>query len=179
MNVAMRDGSPDRARESKPEAGTAAANIVVDDLDSEIIRHLQEDGRRSYREIGRALGVSEGTIRWRVRRLMDAQVLRVVAIADPFRLGYRVLAFMLLRLAPGTQQRVIDELTSWPEVTYVSSCTGRVDVYIQVVCRDHDHLFELLSERIPAMGGVNETETFMELKMHKISYVYPARSAIG
>ena len=148
--------------------------LPLDSLDAAIVRHLQEDGRRSYREIARALGVSEGTVRWRVRRLTESQALRIVAIADPFRMGYGVLGFVLIRVEPGAQQRVIDALVQFGEITYVSACTGRVDIYIQVVCRDHDHLWELLSERIPAIGGITSTETFTELKMCKVSYYYPA-----
>ncbi len=157
--MALRNGQPD---------------VILDELDVDIIRHLQEDGRRSYREIGRALGVSEGTIRWRVRRLVDSRALRIVAIADPFRIGYRVLAFVLIAVEPGCQAEAIDALVELPEVTYVSACTGRFDIYIQVVCRDHDHLFEILSERIPEMRGVTRTETFTELKWYKISYRYPS-----
>lgn len=108
---------------------------------------------------------------------MESGILRIVAIADPFRMGYRVLAFVLLRVAPGAQRGVIDALSSWPEVTYVSSCTGRVDIYVQVVCQSHEDLWELLTSRIPGIGGVTETETFMELKMHKISYLYSAPPA--
>jgi Lrp/AsnC family transcriptional regulator for asnA, asnC and gidA len=163
----------DTGSSAAPAPG-APAGVELDHLDHEIIRHLQEDGRRSYREIGRDLGVSEGTIRWRVRRLIEAQALRVVAIADPFRLGYRVLAFVLVSVEAGANERVIEALVGFPEVTYVSACTGRFDVYIQVVCRDHDHLYEVLSRRIPAVGGIVRTETFTELKMYKISYRYPA-----
>ena len=153
----------------------ALREVRLDEVDREIIRHLQEDGRRPYREIARALEVSEGTIRWRVRRLTDSGVLRIVAVADPFKLGYQMLAFVLISVDPGAHERVIEQLVAWPEVTYVSACTGRYDVYIQVVCRDQDHLFELVSTRIPAIGGVVRTETFPELKMHKVAYYYPAR----
>ena len=164
------------------DGGSARADGVgalLDELDSGIVRALQEDGRRPYRQIARALGVSEGTVRGRARRLMASGALRVIAVADPFQLGYRVLAFVLLRVTPGEQARVIETLGSWDEVTYVSACAGRIDVYIQVVCRDADHLWDLLSARIPGIGGVLETETFMELKMHKMSYVYPAVRAGG
>lgn len=150
----------------------------LDDLDAQIIAQLQEDGRMSYREIGRRLGVSEGTVRSRTNRMLSSGALTVVAIADPFQLGYRVLAFMLLKVVPGRQQQVIDDLCRWEEITYVSSCTGRADLYAQAVCRDHDHLWSLLYERIPAVGGIDSTETFMELRMHKVSYDYPTVRAI-
>jgi Lrp/AsnC family transcriptional regulator for asnA, asnC and gidA len=146
----------------------------LDEIDKELVRQLQQDGRRSYREMARTLEVSEGMVRWRVRRLLESRALRIAAIADPFRLGYTVLASMFLRVSPGELEKVIDALVSWPEVVYVSSCTGRVDVYIQVVCRSHDDLWELVAQRIPGIGGVTETETLMELKVHKLQYVYPA-----
>jgi Lrp/AsnC family transcriptional regulator for asnA, asnC and gidA len=168
MNTPMTRPQPSR----REDAAAQKPDLPLDDLDRKITRHLQEDGRRSYREIARALDVPEGTVRWRARRLIDSGALRIVAIPDPFRLGYRILAFVLLRVEPGTQEKVIDALVSWPEVTYVSSCTGHVDIYIQVVCRDHDQLFQMLSRKIPDIGGVTSTETFMELKMHKVSYVY-------
>jgi Lrp/AsnC family transcriptional regulator, regulator for asnA, asnC and gidA len=168
-------GVPAQEQDDSGSGAEAPAPVRLDDLDAAIIRHLQEDGRRTYREIGRDLGVAEGTIRFRARRLTESGALRIVAIADPFRLGYRVLAFILLRIEPGQLQRVTDVLVSWNEVTYVSSCTGEVDTYIQVVCRDHDELFELVSDRIPKIGGVTRIETFMELKIHKISYDYSPR----
>ncbi len=146
---------------------------LLDDIDREIVLQLQQDGRRSYREMARSLEVSEGTVRWRVRRLLDDGALRIAAIADPFRLGYTVLASMFLRVSPDRLEHVIATLVEWPEVVYVSSCTGRVDVYIQVVCRSHEDLWELVAQRLPAIGGVTETETLMELKVHKLNYVYP------
>jgi Lrp/AsnC family transcriptional regulator, regulator for asnA, asnC and gidA len=148
-------------------------NRPLDETDRAIIGLLQLDGRMPYREIARQLGVAEGTVRFRANRLMRSGALTIVAIADPFRLGYSVLAFSLLNVLPDRQQPVIDALTSWDEITYISSCTGRADLYAQLVCRDHDHLWELLYERMPAVGGITGSETFMELKMHKVSYVYP------
>jgi len=158
----------------EPGNGAAPDNITLDDVDAAIIRHLQEDGRRTYRDIGRALGVSEGTVRFRYRRLTESGVLRIVAIADPFRLGHRVLAFILLRIEPGAHQRIIDTLVPWPEVTYVSTCVGHADLYLQVVCRDEEDLLELVTNKIPSIGGITYSETFTELKIHKISYNYPS-----
>lgn len=150
-----------------------AGSDRLDAVDEAIVRQLQDDGRRPFREIARSLGVSEATVRARVRRLTDADALRIVAIADPFRLGFRVLAFVLLKVDPGRRRQVIETLTPWPEVTYISSLAGRADLYIQVVCHSHEDLWELLSERLPAIPGIEGTETFMELKMHKIAYRYP------
>lgn len=146
---------------------------TLDSIDSKILAMLQLNGREPYREIARAVGVSEGTVRGRVSRLQANGVLTIAAIADPFKLGYSVMVFCLLKLSVGSQQDVIDELVPWDEITYISSCTGRADLYIQIVCRDHDHLWEFLTERLPGVDGVTDVETFHEIKMHKVSYVYP------
>ena len=156
-----------------PPVGQLPASRPLDEMDRAIIRMLQHDGRLPFREIARQLGVAEGTVRLRANRLTRSGALTIVAIADPFRLGYRVLAFSLLKVLPERQQPVIDALIGWDEITYISSCTGRADLYAQLVCRDHDHLRELLHERIPTIGGITDVETFMELKMHKVSYIYP------
>lgn len=145
---------------------------------------LQLNGREPYREIARAVGVSEGTVRSRVSRLQADGVLTIAAIADPFKLGYSVMVFCLLRVAVGHQQTAIDQLVPWDEITYISSCTGGADLYIQLVCRDHDHLWEILTQRLPEVDGVTDVETFQEIKMHKVSYVYPdydadERAALG
>jgi Lrp/AsnC family transcriptional regulator, regulator for asnA, asnC and gidA len=163
---------------TEPANGATSGNITLDEVDAAIIRQLQEDGRRTYRDIGRALGVSEGTVRFRYRRLTESGALRIVAIAEPFRLGYRVLAFILLQIEPGTHQRVIETLVSWPEVTYVSTCVGHADVYLQVVCRDEQELLNLVTNKVPGIGGVTHSETFTELKIHKISYQYPSESGM-
>jgi Lrp/AsnC family transcriptional regulator, regulator for asnA, asnC and gidA len=156
-----------------PPVAQLPDNRPLDQMDRAIISLLQHDGRLPYREIARQLGVAEGTIRLRANRLTRSGALTIVAIADPFRLGYRVLAFSLLKVLPDKQRSVIDALMSWDEITYISSCTGRADLYAQLVCRDHDHLWELLYERMPTVGGITDSETFMELKMHKVSYIYP------
>jgi Lrp/AsnC family transcriptional regulator, regulator for asnA, asnC and gidA len=156
-----------------------ASARVLDDVDRSLIVQLQHDGRRPYREMARTLGISEGTVRWRVRRLVEEGALRIAAIADPFRLGYQVQAFMLLRVESGQLERVLEALVAWPEAMYVSSCTGRADLYVQVVCRDHEDLWELLARRIPAIGGVVDSETLMELKVHKLLYVYPGANGDG
>ena len=167
MNT-LRGDSADRS-----SAAPLRHDRLLDETDRAIIGLLQHDGRLPYREIARQLGIAEGTVRLRANRLTRSGALTVVAIADPFRLGYRVLAFSLLNVLPDRQQAVIDALVSWDEVTYISSCTGRADLYAQLVCRDHDHLWELLYERMPEVGGITASETFMELKMHKVSYIYP------
>jgi DNA-binding Lrp family transcriptional regulator len=95
----------------------------LDQLDYEIVRQLQADGRKPYRAIARVVGVSEGTVRLRVRRLVEAQALRIVAIADPFQLGCRVLAFVLIAVGGVVRTETFTELRMF-KVSYYYPAIG-------------------------------------------------------
>jgi Lrp/AsnC family transcriptional regulator for asnA, asnC and gidA len=132
-----------------------------------------EDGRRPFREIARSLDVPESTVRFRANRLLREGALTIVAMASPHRLGYDILAIVLLRVTPRNRSAAIEALKALPEVQYLSSTAGRADLTLQVVCRDHEDLRRLLAERIPAIPGILETETLVELEVHKFKYAYP------
>ena len=134
---------------------------------------LRENGRRAYRDIAREVGVSEGTVRSRVRKLEHLGALRFLAFVDPMRLGNSVLALMLVRVEGSSQSAIVDALTSWSETTYVSSLAGRADIYAQLICSDSDALGELIT-RTRALPGVIETETMLELGVHKFTYSHEA-----
>ena len=146
----------------------------LDELDRAIVAQLQVDGRRPYRAIARSLGVAEGTVRARAGRLQEEGILRILALANPFRLGYAVQASVLIRVVPAAHAQAAETLAGWPEVMYLSSCAGSADLYMHIVCRDHDDLWRLLGERLGAIDGVLSSETLMELRVHKARYVYPS-----
>ncbi|HLH67377.1 MAG TPA: Lrp/AsnC family transcriptional regulator [Solirubrobacteraceae bacterium] len=145
----------------------------LDALDRAIISQLQVDGRRPFRAIARSLGVAEATVRFRATRLQEEGVLRILALADPFRLGFAVQASVLIRVEPAAHRSVAATLATWPEVMYLSSCAGSADLYMHLICRDHDDLWRLMAERLGAVEGVVGSETLMELHVHKARYVYP------
>jgi Lrp/AsnC family transcriptional regulator for asnA, asnC and gidA len=164
---------------SKIVAGRAPESVNppphgLDQIDEDIISELQQDGRRSYRDIARNLGLSESLVRWRTQRLLRNGVVRILAITDPFRLGYQILATIVLTVEPSARSEVAARLVELPEILYVASCVGRADLLIEVVCRNHEDLVTLLSETMGSLKGITATETFMELKIHKFSYTHPA-----
>jgi len=160
LRYAMRSDAHYHLRMSQPS---------FDLTDERILEALQTDGRRSFRDIAREIGVAEGTVRTRVRRLEAAGVLRFLAFVDPSQLGQRVLALVFARVEAQHQSRVVDAATAWPETTYVSSLLGRADVYLQVICADNDMLWGIVS-RLRALPGVLETETMLEMQVHKFAY---------
>jgi Lrp/AsnC family transcriptional regulator for asnA, asnC and gidA len=151
-----------------------AADQPLDELDRSILRELQQDGRRPFREIARTLAVSERTVRARVRRMEADGIQRILAFVDPFTVAHSILALVLLRIEAQAHDRIIETVTGWDEVSYVSTLIGRADIYLQVICRDTDHLWQLVMRRLGSLDGVLETETMVENKVHKFVYAYPA-----
>ena len=80
-----------------------ATRDPLDDISKRIIEQLQENGRRSYAEIGKAVGLSEAAVRQRVQRLTDAGIMQVVAVTDPLRLGFHRQALVGLRVSGDTR----------------------------------------------------------------------------
>ncbi|WBU38303.1 Lrp/AsnC family transcriptional regulator [Homoserinibacter sp. YIM 151385] len=148
--------------------------IVLDDVSKAIVEQLQEDGRRSYAEIGKAVGLSEAAVRQRVQKLTDAGVMQVVAVTDPMQLGFFRQAMIGIRVS-GDTTRVAQALGELPSVDYVVLTAGSFDLLVEVVCENDDDLIELLNRRIRAIDGVQSTETFVYLRLHKQFYNWGTR----
>ncbi|MGV3732509.1 MAG: Lrp/AsnC family transcriptional regulator [Microcella sp.] len=146
----------------------------LDEVSKAIVEQLQTDGRRSYAEIGKAVGLSEAAVRQRVQKLTDAGVMQVVAVTDPMQLGFFRQAMIGVRVA-GDTRRVADELSQLRAVDYVVLTAGSFDILAEVVCEDDDDLIELLNTRIRAIEGVQSTETFVYLRLHKQHYNWGTR----
>ncbi|NLE72977.1 MAG: Lrp/AsnC family transcriptional regulator [Actinomycetales bacterium] len=138
----------------------------LDDLSLAIIAQLQEDGRRPYAAIGKAVGLSETAVRQRVQRLVETGVVQIVAVTDPHRMGLIRHAMIGIR-AEGDLQRVADALAAMDEVVYVVITAGTFDILAEVLCADDEELLGILNDRIRTLPGVVGTETFVYLKVRK------------
>jgi Lrp/AsnC family transcriptional regulator, regulator for asnA, asnC and gidA len=143
---------------------------LLDEVSKQIIEQLQEDGRRPYATIGKAVGLSEAAVRQRVQRLLDAGVMQIVAVTDPLRLGFPRQAMIGVR-ATGDPEEVADRLAALDELEYVVISAGSFDLLTEVVCRNDDHLLEVL-RRMRAIEGVVSTEAFVYLKLRKQTYTW-------
>jgi Lrp/AsnC family transcriptional regulator for asnA, asnC and gidA len=146
----------------------------LDETSKRIIEQLQEDGRRPYAAIGKAVGLSEAAVRQRVQRLLDAGVMQIVAVTDPLQVGFARQAMIGIRVE-GDVAEVADQLSEMAEVDYVVVTAGSYDLLAEVVCEDDDHLLDLLTRRIRALPGVRSTETFVYLKLRKQLYNWGTR----
>jgi len=153
--------------------GSGQARVLLDDISKEIIEQLQQDGRRSYAAIGKAVGLSEAAVRQRVQRLIDGGAMQIVAVTDPMTLGFRRQTMIGVRCS-GDLERVADQLAAMDEIDYVVIIAGSFDLLIEVVCEDDDQLLEILS-RVRSIPSVTVTETFVYLKLRKQTYSWGTR----
>jgi Lrp/AsnC family transcriptional regulator for asnA, asnC and gidA len=150
------------------------ATRIIDDVSKAIIEQLQADGRTSYATIARSVGLSEAAVRARVQRLLDGDVMQIVAVTDPLQLGFTRQAMVGVR-AEGDTRLIADKLADLSEVSYVVTTAGSFDLLVEVVCEDDDELLDLVSRRIRGLPGVVSTETFVYLKLNKQHYNWGTR----
>jgi Lrp/AsnC family transcriptional regulator for asnA, asnC and gidA len=144
---------------------------VLDEVNKRIIEQLQRDGRMSYAALAKIVGLSEAAVRQRVQRLLDANVMQIVAVTDPLSLGFSRQVMVGIRVT-GDIRPVADALAAIREVDYVVICAGGYDVLAELVCTDDEHLLRLLNDTIRAIPGVSATETFVYLKLAKQTYAW-------
>jgi Lrp/AsnC family transcriptional regulator, regulator for asnA, asnC and gidA len=154
--------------------GRLDAPPLVDATSKAIIEQLQEDGRRSYAAIAKAVGLSEAAVRQRVTRLLDTGVMQIVAVTDPLQVGFRRQAMVGIR-TEGDVAAIADRLSALPEIDYVVLTAGSFDLLVEVVCEDDDHLLAVLNDEIRGITGVRSTETFVYLKLAKQTYTWGTR----
>ena len=115
-----------------PTARPPGKPVQLDDVSKRIIEQLQTDGRRSYAEIGKAVGLSEAAVRQRVQKLTDSGVMQVVAVTDPMQLGFYRQAMIGVRVA-GDTTVVAEALGRLAAVDYVVLTAGSFDILAEVV----------------------------------------------
>jgi Lrp/AsnC family transcriptional regulator for asnA, asnC and gidA len=104
-----------------------------------------------------------------VQKLLDSNVMQVVAVTDPLQVGFQRAAMIGVNVE-GDIEKVADALAKLQEVNYVVVCAGGFDILIEVVCEDDEKLLSILNKRIRSIPGVDSTEAFVYLKIRKQTY---------
>jgi Lrp/AsnC family transcriptional regulator, regulator for asnA, asnC and gidA len=142
----------------------------LDEIDRAIVAHLQYDGRKPFTEIAADLGLSEGAVRRRVKLMTDGGILQIVAVVEPHFLEWNAAGMIGINVHPGQTEAAAARIAEFPEVTYLFMSSGGFDLFVEVYCRDRQHFVSFLNDRLQQVPGVLRTETFMILKMYKLSY---------
>src|SRR5512134_975679 len=125
--------------------------LQTDEIDLKIIDALQKDGRVAFAQIAEQLNVSPGMIRLRYNRLVERGYLKVVAITNPLRMGFKTMAMIGIRAEGSKLLEVADKISRLDEVIYLVVSSGRFDLFAEVVCRNHEDLLHFITERLSAV----------------------------
>lgn len=140
---------------------------AIDEIDRRIIEALQIDGRRPFTKLAAELGISEASVRQRVANLINTHVMQIVAVTNPVKLGYTLASMIGIRVSGDRLFEVAEQISTFDEVIYLIICAGSFDLLAEVVCQDNDHLLRFLTEKLYKVEGVQQTETFMYLRVCK------------
>jgi len=146
----------------------------MDELDTKVVTLLQSNGRMANTEIARKLGVAEATVRKRIARLVNDNVIQFGAWADPLKVGYQSYTYIELQVELSQLERVAERVAALPEIFFLGVCTGTFDIFAAAVFRSNDHLYEFLSGRLTKVPGIQRVCTSNLIRIVKREYTFPA-----
>jgi len=140
-------------------------NIHIDGIDKKILRALMADARTSVLEIARQVGISGAAIHQRLRKLEKSGLIAGSKfVINPKVLGYTTMAFVGIYLDKAVSNpEAVKQLKKIPEVLECHYTTGNWSILIKILCKDNEHLMNLLNSEIQSINGVSRTETFISL----------------
>jgi Lrp/AsnC family transcriptional regulator for asnA, asnC and gidA len=139
----------------------------LDDLDYRLLRQLRVSPRSAYTSLGASAGCSKATARRRIERLIDGQILQVIAVADPIRLGYRIRANIGLGVRPGMIDQAASALAASPDTHHIVITTGSFDLLCTTFLKTQDDLSRFVREYLGTIPGVVSHEVMVLMKVTK------------
>jgi Lrp/AsnC family transcriptional regulator for asnA, asnC and gidA len=138
----------------------------IDGLDRQILSKLVEDGKTPYTDIAKQLFVSSGTIHVRMKKMEQMGIVKGSSLLiDYSRMGYDITAFLGIYLDKSSlYEEVADALGAIPEIVEANYTTGLYSIFVKIICKDTNHLRQVLHDKIQKIPGVQRTETFISLE---------------
>lgn len=140
---------------------------MLDELGQKIIKELQEDARQSFREIGRKLKISEGTVRNRVKSLVSGGAMKISAIPNPERLGLNFMCVMCIEVRVGTAEKVEQLLIKNPNIYYLCGCTGNFDIIGLFLFHTPREFDEFVKNVIASVPDITRTSTYVVMHVSR------------
>lgn len=128
--------------------------LQLDTTDRAIVRFLSTDGRATYSEISKSIGVSVGTVRNRIAQMRESGAIHLNVWLDPYRVGLGVTATFLIKVHAGALDSVLDALVAIDATGYVAAVMGDHDAVADVFCRDVQHLDQVLRSEVEPIEGI-------------------------
>ena len=141
--------------------------------DEQIVRLLGRDGSLTSQQIADQLGVSAATVRRRLKRLIEKDLLHFVAVVDPADFGYPQFAIIVLKISPEKLESAIEKLNKQPEIKWLATTIGRFNIIAGVRFCSMDELSDFVTKTIPKVDGIQDSETFVHLQSKKRGHYLP------
>lgn len=148
-----------------------------DELDRSIIALLQQDGSLTNTNIAERLGTSEATVRRRRQSLVEADILRIVAVVDPLKAGFRHTAMIGITVEHGKITEVERALCDLPEIWFVGVTTGGYDIVAEVWFRSETEFLKFITQTINQVAGISRAEFFKIARLSKYTFDWQRSSA--
>ncbi|PSB28119.1 Lrp/AsnC family transcriptional regulator [Stenomitos frigidus] len=154
---------------NEPQAHLQEQHFEVDRLDIEIMGLLQQDGRMPYSLISRTLEVSEATIRYRIKRLIEEKVIAITAYINYEKLKFSSIACIELEVTPAFFKETVLILADMAKVSFLAVVTGQTNITLEYVYEDNDDLIRFLND-LKSMEDVTQVTSRIMLKVYKSQY---------
>jgi len=138
----------------------------IDVVDKDILSLLFKDASMTYAEIAKKILVSPGTVHGRVKKMKEEKLIKGITVSvDPKKLGYDITAFIGIIIEKSSSyDDVIKTLKRFPEIIEAHFVTGTYSMLAKIVCKNTDHLREMLNDHIRPINGIHRTETLLVLE---------------
>jgi Lrp/AsnC family transcriptional regulator for asnA, asnC and gidA len=147
--------------------GWAVKEEELDPIDRRIVLELSNDGRAPLKEIAGRLDVSESQVRTRIGSMVNVGKMKIMAIVNPMNLPEHAIAYVAVQAKQNfSLHSVAEQLSQMPQVSYITICAGRYDLFIEVVCSSNNELLQTIDLGIRALRGVAKVETFIYFDLH-------------
>ena len=144
--------------------------LKIDAIDSQMIQLLQRDGRISNTAIAKKLGIAESTVRTRLKRLLDNKTVQIVAVSNPFDLGFQVAGNFKINIDLKKKDKIMKELVAIKELWYVVLTTGGTDVDADFIVPSFEDIEYLIFEKINKIDGIKQVETSLIMQYGKHNF---------
>lgn len=145
----------------------AAERYRLDEMDKQILKALQKDGRVSFSVVASALGIAVSTVSKRYQKLVDEGFIKIIGRVEPSKIDHNAYSCLFIKVNDVLAINVLaTNIAKLPEVSFVALRTGEFDLEVNAMCKDNEHLLKVM-EQIHQMSGVQRTETHMYLKVFK------------
>ena len=139
----------------------------MDNLDLQIVSMLKNNGRLSNANMARVLNVSEGTIRRRLKKMTNENIIRIYAVPNPESIGLYSEALIGIQVDPDKMEIIANKVSKLEQATWVAHTTGTFDIFLWAAVESTDELGKFIRSNVGTIPGVRRTETFVNLKVVK------------